>query len=365
MAARCRIPFLVFEATGACGLRCRYCYNPWRSPGAVAAAAAGGGATDPGPGSYGRSRRTLKAAFAQADIGRVTFSGGEPLLAERVLELVLFCRRRGARVGVITSGSAGGERELRDLLRLGVDVFELPLHAPEAGPHDDLTGVAGSWERARRGLRRLVELGAEPVAVIVLTRLNADLAADTIRLAERLGVRRVMLARFNPGGRGLREWRQLLPERAQLRRAFAAAERLARERRLAISANVCLPACVLDPRDHPHVPISRCSPDPLRRAPTLTATGDLRACNHSPVVAGNLHERPLAEILAGPYLRGWGRAVPSFCRGCRDWGRCHGGCRAAAEQLGGGLEDVDPIVPILGSPPGRGASAVVPGPAAS
>jgi radical SAM protein with 4Fe4S-binding SPASM domain len=328
------MPHLIYEVTGACNLRCRYCYNVWHLPGGPRAPS----------GDYGRNLRTLKTIFRQARVSHVTFTGGEPLLAQRLPELVLLARLRGKGVTIITNGNAAGRDLYGTLVSLGVGLFEVPLLAADPVRHDSLTGISGSWARARNSIETLLDLGARVAAVIVLTRLNAGALAQTLHHLHGCGVRDVLLARFNPGGRGLAEWRSLLPPLAQLRGAFATADRLVRSLDLRISANVCAPVCVLDPRDYPHIPLSHCSSDPGRRPLTLDAAGDLRFCNHSPVVAGNIHREPLAAILRRGALRQWQELVPRRCQDCSDWRRCLGGCRAAGQQLGCGLHEADPIV---------------------
>jgi radical SAM protein with 4Fe4S-binding SPASM domain len=77
---------------------------------------------------------------------------------------------------------------------------------------------------------------------------------------------------------------------------------------------------------------------------TLSVDGDLRLCNHSPIVAGNIHRDPLSTILASPYLAAW-RRPPALCASCARWTSCRGGCRAASEQSGLGLEYADPAIP--------------------
>ncbi len=122
-----------------------------------------------------------------------------------------------------------------------------------------------------------------------------------------------------------------------------AASRAARERGLTVTSNVCVPACPVDARRYPGVRFGACNLDVRRRPITRDAWGDVRFCNHSPVVLGNLFERDLKAILDSPNAAAW-RTVPAFCASCRSWAECLGGCRAASEQLGLGLGHGDPAV---------------------
>jgi len=90
-------------------LHCRYCYNIWKRPGATGAQTVG----------FRESLRTLRALFRRVQIFHLTFSGGEPFLGERILELVLACRMRGMTVTVVTNGCAATDDECRALPDVG------------------------------------------------------------------------------------------------------------------------------------------------------------------------------------------------------------------------------------------------------
>ncbi len=333
---RPRLPNVIFEVTPRCNLTCRYCYAPWEAPAPRLAA--------PREVGFARAERTLKRLFRSAEVGCVTMSGGEPLLAERLPELVLMCRLRGASVNVITNGTAGRREDYRQLVALGVSLFELPILSADPDVHDRLTGTPGSWWRVLISVNELRDLGAGIVAVVVLTRENMGDLAHTLRLIAGFGLRRVMLNRFNPGGRGLIHAPALTPSPDELRKAFAVADDLAGRLDLDITSNVGMPHCLIEPADFRRLRITSCSADIQRRPLALDLDGRLRFCNHSPVVFGNIFKQPLATILECGYLRRWRTAVPGACADCTRFRRCFGGCRAAAEQMGGSLADPDPML---------------------
>ncbi len=332
-----RLSNIAFELVSGCNLDCVYCYNIWKTPGAR---------IEPGRGTYKKSIRTLKEFFRLADVSNVTLTGGEPFLAERLMEVVLFCRMEGKGVTLITNGTRGTRRDYEQLVKVGVRLFELPVHSSDETVHDLMAGVAGSWARSVESIEILRSLGVEPVAVIVLTRHNIEGVARTLDFIAGLGVRRVMVNRYNIGGRGVAEPLSVSASREELRTAFGQIDNIAAKGDLTITSNVCTPHCVLDPADYPHIGFGNCSPDMSRRPLTLDMDGNIRLCNHSPVVAGNIFETPLDDILCSSYALGWGEIVPRFCSACEAWERCLGGCRAASEQCGQGLSSPDPLVRI-------------------
>lgn len=330
------LPSIIFEVTARCNLACRYCYVPWEAPGASLEA--------PADDSYEAADRTLTTLFEHATVGTLTMTGGEPLLQPRLPELVLKARLAGCAVNVISNGTVGDRETLASLVSLGVSLFELPLHARDAAVHDRLVGHDGAHARVLETVSHLQELGGEVVGVIVLCRENAPRIADTLRYHAELGLRRTMLNRFNPGGRGLAHHRELALPVAELQQAFVEADRAARRLPTRVTSNVGLPHCLVDPRQVPHVRLTSCSADVDRRPLALDLDGGLRFCNHSPVVFANIHRDPPGTWLAGDYLERWRRTVPTACADCARFDRCFGGCRAASEQVGGTLADVDPLL---------------------
>ena len=335
--SRLELPVVMYEVTHRCNYACRYCYNDWKRWPASGEAA--------GDDAYARNLCTLKQLFRAAKVRQIGMTGGEPFLAERFAELVLFCRMQGAAVSIISNGS--DHRPYRLMRELGVTQLTLPLHAAAADVHDRMTGADGSWFRSLHAIRHQVALGGRVVASMILTAENWDQVAGVLRLCRDLGVGHVMINRFNIGGAGIREARRLLPAPDRLREAYATASRLGVRLGLTLSSNVGTPQCLIDPDHYPGVHFTGCSVDPLRRPLTLAPDGDLRSCNHSPVVVGNIFTTAMAEILRNARDRCSQQVVPDICAACHRYALCLGGCRAAAEQVGLPVHAADPVLNCL------------------
>ena len=87
----------IIEVTPVCNLHCRHCYNPWKRK----------GANDAEGGSYRKAAALLGWLIARTTAERVVFTGGEPTISERFLELVVHAKVNGLRVSVITNGNGG------------------------------------------------------------------------------------------------------------------------------------------------------------------------------------------------------------------------------------------------------------------
>jgi len=330
------LPFLVFETTSVCNLNCRYCYNIWKRP----------GAEDIPKNSYKQARKTLKRFFKIADVDQITFTGGEPFLAERFSELVLFARMKKKQVAIISNGNKATREDYKTMLSLGVGLFEFPIHSYKSEVHDFLTQVKGSWQKVLQSVKDVQELKGSIVAVIVITKANFEHIDKTLAFIQSLGLKRVMLNRYNIGGTGIKHIKELATTKEELNHAYELANKTGKELNLTLSSNVCTPLCLLNPKDYQNIAFTSCSSGILNKPLTLDIEGNMRICNHSPIVIGNIYKNTFDEILKTPYTKQWVDIVPDFCKTCEIFDNCLGGCRAASEQLGLSLEHVDPILTL-------------------
>ena len=154
-----------------------------------------------------------------------------------------------------------------------------------------------------------------------------------------------MVNRFNIGGMGIKHTRELVLDARTLKKAFADVEAFALQHLdMHFVSGVCTPPCLMDPSPYPHIKFSWCSTDFSRRPVTLDYSGNVRFCNHSPYVMGNIYDRPIGDILSDPAIAARYSGVPERCKDCSLLSRCNGGCRAASEQVYGTFDKADPIL---------------------
>lgn len=325
---------IAFELTDKCNLACRYCYNIWKIPG-----------TEHQPfDSYYKATKALKQLFSHADIHNVTLTGGEPFVAQRIKEIALFCRMEEKSVTIISNGFKGSSDDYKSIISMGITLFEFPIHSADETIHDYITQVNGSWKRSINSIRTVQNMKGYPVPVIVLTKYNVEVIGETLDFIADLGLRRIMMNRYNIGGCGTADPASVSATHSQLKNAFSVANAKAEELSLVISSNVCSPDCLINPSDYPNILFGHCSDNVLQKPITMDINGNIRLCNHSPIVAGNIYKQDLEEILYSPYANSWNNIIPEFCNECKKWETCRGGCRAASEQCGFGLSHVDPIL---------------------
>lgn len=339
MSSKMTLGLVVFETTDACNQRCKFCYNHWKAEGDTSADAP----------DFRLARRTLRRLLSQTTVEQISMSGGEPLLMPRLHDLVWTARWAGASVNLLTNGTMMTLDTLAIMNDLGVERIQIPILADNPTLHDSITGLGGSWERCMTTARRVADTRQGWLTpVFILSRLNREHITPTLELYKSLGCEQAMFNRFNIGGLGICHARELMLNNAELREAFAEASRAAVDRGMILFNGVCSPMCVLNPDDYPCIVFSHCNTDIRNRPLTVNYRGDVRFCNHSPRVLGNIYKNHIAEILDATHLSNYYGGVPEHCAACKLWDVCRGGCRAASEQLYGTFDRVDPIVTECG-----------------
>jgi radical SAM protein with 4Fe4S-binding SPASM domain len=330
----------VLELTRCCNHRCAYCYTAWGAP--ELAYPRNGGEC-----SVRRIEEIVEELQEQTPVDQIALSGGEPLMRKDLAQIVASIARRGITPIIITNGSLLTPERIDDLApHCG---FEVTLLSTRRETHDALTGNPGSWDAVVEGMTGLCERGVSFVAVFIATRRNCRDVYQTGELAMILGARALMYNRMNAGAFNGRNAAELLPTGAMVRENLDDLERLAAAYGMPVAASVVIEPCVVDVRKYQHISFAWCPLAGGESYFTIDPSGNVRICNHSPTILGNLAHDRFADIYYGhPYVREFAETLPDECAGCDPelLALCRGGCKAAAEQFYGTLRRVDPFVTL-------------------
>ena len=173
--------------------------------------------------------------------GPLVLVGGEPTLRADLPELV---RALAAQQPVlVTDGAALGSPVALAALA-GLSALRVVMTSARADANDWLMGRPGATKAALRALRSAAERGLRAELEVPLTRPTAPHVAELVELAERLGVRAVVLRRPVLEG-ALRDRAIMLsPRLALLEDALVLARAAALRARISARA-IGLPACLL------------------------------------------------------------------------------------------------------------------------
>lgn len=330
---------LIFEVTQGCNHTCRHCYNIW-NPDAE-------GHPSPYPRGQLDTPQTLallNKALDETHCHYVTLTGGEPLLREDLPQILDLLHERNVMSTIISNGHLLTESAVVDLLDRGAGLFELPLLSHQREVHDRLSGCPGAFDAVLAAMAHIRYHQGQFVAVFVATKLNLPDLYHTIRLAFAFGSRGMMFNRFNPGGRGRSHLKELLPSADQIREALQIADAASAEFNFPISCSIPIQPCLIDLEAYPNLRFGYCAAGTERAYYTLDPLGNLRPCNHTTTVLGNLLDETFADLIAEERLIPFMQAVPDFCDSCKLRDTCQGGCKAAAQVCYGALTDEEPFL---------------------
>ncbi|MGF1611378.1 MAG: radical SAM/SPASM domain-containing protein, partial [Kiloniellales bacterium] len=256
----------------------------------------------------------------QAAADGVVFSfveGGEPLLRPDIFD-VLGSAAQEMQVWLRSNATLVDQDTARALKARSVDSVVVDLFSADAGRHDAMSGVEGSFEAALEGIRNLRSVGMKVIVASLLTRYNhRDLPAFGDLLGE-LDVGKLGILRLHPVGCAGDNWPELALSLAEMEEALAEAAQLE--------------GVTVMHSWHPN------DDNCCWQNAAVTADGRSVGCPYLRdfVDYGNLREQSLLETWADPLyrqLRGGERADGGpleACPTCSSTQQTRGGCRASA-----------------------------------
>jgi len=184
---------LYMYISGSCNLACRHC---WISPEFQA--------QDKG-GKHIPVEYVEKAVREAKPLGlqSVKLTGGEPMLHPRFREIVSLINEESLRIIIETNGTLL-DSSMAEFLKntKHVSFISVSIDGADAGTHEYMRCVTGSFESAVSGIRDLVEQGFHPQLICTLHKGNASQLEEVIELAENLGCGSIKFNHIQQIGRG-------------------------------------------------------------------------------------------------------------------------------------------------------------------
>ena len=317
------------EITQRCNIRCLHCYNFDRDE--PKGSGCHGGEAAQRPEMATEEILALLGDLRDAGCLFLNLTGGEALLHPDLFVILDRAASLNLSVGLLTNGvllrpgMASSLARYPNILRVGVS-----LYGASAAVHDGITQAPGSFARSWSGIEALRARGVGVKVKFVVMRSNAHEADAMIAMAEARGVAYgldVTTTVRHDGDRSSLSQR-LLP--AQLE-------------------NLChgplrsfLPTGKTPPKS-----ASDFACNCARGNCAITARGDVQPCISVPLVAGNVRDRPFAEIWRDSTVFQWIRALRiedyPACAPCPHQSHCTRD-RGAAFTYSGSYTGVDPLV---------------------
>lgn len=333
-----RFRYVQLELTNSCDLQCSFCYNVWKED-------------EKYPRGTLKPQETLTLVskiIEDTDCEYISLTGGEPLLRKDIYKIIEIIASHDVKVILITNGQLLSGEIARRCMNAGLTSFEVSLHSYKADVHDRLVGFQGAFEKTVSALAEVANAGGHAGTVFVATASNVEDFPRTLELNALLHSRFVLFNRVACGGETLTDWDSMAPSPVQIRQALHDSLAAARRHKVGIGIGVQIPPCLVDLSEMDGIAFKFCPlNEPLKEHTYITVDpkGNLRMCNRSGFVLGNvLGGDTIPHLMQSEVVRRFGRAIPSFCRGCLHENVCGGGCRADTYSRWGTFDRPDPWV---------------------
>lgn len=324
----------MLEVTSACNLDCIYCYNVWKSPRC----------------NYPRGQlrlpdmiRVIDRLLDELPLESVAISGGEPFLRPDLPQIIAYLWSRRIRTVIITNGTLLTRERIEQTP--GAENYELPLLSYRREVHDRLARRE-AFDRVIEGALNLRRLGERFAVAFIATRLNYSDLEKTLELAVALGAEGMLYNRMNVAAHNYPYLQMLLPSLEMIRENLDVLEDFAARYSFPISCSIPIQPCLIDTSQYKNIQFGFCPLGGENSYFTVDPMGNLRVCNHSSVILGNVLEDSFWDLYRRPYVDEFKALMPASCLNCpaeiRD--RCHGGCKAAAEECFGSFEAEEPFL---------------------
>ena len=319
---------VVLEMTYRCNHRCVFCSCPWYAE-----------RFDILPEIDTAEWQAVIDELVRHGVRDMAFTGGEPLLKDGLFELIAYTAGQNVSTHLLSNGRIMTDECLDVCEKYDV---QLSMSLPGLETFDEHTDSDTDPRTVLDWFAKAHARRIKTVAGITVTNHNLGELFETMAEALLAGADSILLNRFMPGGRGLqhRDWEL---NRKQLAEMLAVAEEVLQTANRYGTIGTELPRCLIEPEKHERLKVgTRCSA--ATHFFVIDPSGYVRVCNHSEHRL--LHWRQIGQLPHDPY---WSRFVnkdflPQVCKPCDQSSHCDGGCREAANIIGGELCAVDPLL---------------------
>ena len=183
---------IYYYLTEGCNLVCRHC---WLSPKHQT-----GSSTYPS-----LSVEVFKSILEQAKplgLKGIKLTGGEPLMHPEIHEILQIVKDRDITLTIETNGVLCTPELALKITSCKKTSVSVSLDGADAGTHEWVRGIKGSFEGALEGIRNLVKAGIKPQIIMTIMQYNKNQLEALVRLAESLDAGSVKFNLVQPTGRG-------------------------------------------------------------------------------------------------------------------------------------------------------------------
>jgi radical SAM protein with 4Fe4S-binding SPASM domain len=137
--------------------------------------------------------------------GEISFTGGEPLLYDRLPELIDYAKSQDVFIKpyVLTNGTVRPTEKILDCLVRNHAGVQVSIDGTET-IHDEIRGI-GNYRKSIVGIKKFLAVGLKVSVHYVIMRRNAKTIPEFVKAMEDLGIKRVNFSCLIPIGPGAQE----------------------------------------------------------------------------------------------------------------------------------------------------------------
>jgi radical SAM protein with 4Fe4S-binding SPASM domain len=315
--------FIQWHLTERCNLRCSHCYQ---------------GNADKNELSFSEIRNVLdevrETLKEWTDIYGISFSssfsitGGEPFLRRDLLQVLEEVRKEGIDIYILSNGTLIDKNRAEALSRLGVKGVQVSIEGPRE-IHDRIRGK-GSFTRAIKGVRHLLDAGIRVTLNVTLSDMNVDHVRELVAIAAKEGVQHLGFSRLVPCGRG-REMLHNMMDTQKVKEIYQSLLSVRAEGLEIVTGDPI--ASQMDLKANTDMGYTACAGCAAGISGlTLRPDGTINPCRRLDIPIGNIRNDSLREIWATSEVLNSLRDKSQYkgkCGSCSRWAVCRG-CRAIA-----------------------------------
>ncbi len=316
----------VLELTYQCNHKCKFCSCPWYAPNS----------------DYPVGRELDLTQWKQVisrlyDLGveAVSISGGECLLKDCLKDIILYINqeseKRGKRKEIVLISN--GLLMNMDYLRLFKQSHvHLSMSLPGLETFEEHTGVDNA-DGVLHWFQEAKKLGLNTTVNVTVTKMNYFELFRTVSMGLISGASSVLINRFLPGGRGLSFQKNLALNRKQLNGMLDTVEEILLLSNRYGQMGTEIPLCAIDsPEKYKRLGFgTKCAA--AKGFFVIDPAGQVRTCNHSPRVVGNVFDDDIIQDKAYWSIFANSNYHPVMCQTCKSISLCDCGCREVANIL--------------------------------
>lgn len=253
-------------------------------------------------------------------VSEIRLTGGEPTQHPQFTTILDILEREKIPFSFASNGCWPNSFELINYLKKlkYLKGISFSLHGARAASHEQFTGSTSFG--ATFGCMKLAQEMQVPFFInCVIGNHNKMEIKSIAYLGFNLGAKAVAFSRYiGPIRHSISIYKE------ELKKIIKQIEEL-RDQNLPVTMANCLPQCFYPTDFKCLAAISFCAIDPL---------GNVRPCNFTNFIMGNILKESLKEIWESKQIRQWLNKISKECEKCDFLPDCHGGCKAFSTNLG-------------------------------